>query len=312
MSDSSLQNIITNYFNNIEKTSKPNDSDKVYNEEPKPNTDLSNVENFMNVVNMLSKTKEHDTVEYTTEAKETSTAFIPKTTTSQMLSDYKNMEYINKILENFIAMQTMTTTNRPITKQVDYDLIAQKVKEILEKTSNKHMQRLIPSAIKSTTVVEENVTDQINEEIEVLHNDSVQNKDDIMKLTNSLKLFGPVKDKNTSSRDKYFKDKSVSYQSKRQYLEDGVSPITIIANSPNQNRRYNNITKQINTLSEDIIREISENVKARVLQDLKNEITTTTKKPTPTTKQTTVKTKTTTVIPGSQMFSYFYKNLNLV
>lgn len=306
MSDSSLQNII-NYFNNIEKTSKPNDSDKVYNEEPKPNTDLSNVENFMNVVNMLSKTKEHDTVEYTTEAKETSTAFIPKTTTSQMLSDYKNMEYINKILENFIAMQTMTTTNRPITKQVDYDLIAQKVKEILEKTSNKHMQRLIPSAIKSTTVVEENVTDQINEEIEVLHNDSVQNKDDIMKLTNSLKLFGPVKDKNTSSRDKYFKDKSVSYQSKRQYLEDGVSPITIIANSPNQNRRYNNITKQINTLSEDIIREISENVKARVLQDLKNEITTTTKKPTPTTKQTTVKTKTTTVIPGSQMFSYFYK-----
>lgn len=307
MSDSSLQNIITNYFNNIEKTSKPNDSDKVYNEEPKPNTDLSNVENFMNVVNMLSKTKEHDTVEYTTEAKETSTAFIPKTTTSQMLSDYKNMEYINKILENFIAMQTMTTTNRPITKQVDYDLIAQKVKEILEKTSNKHMQRLIPSAIKSTTVVEENVTDQINEEIEVLHNDSVQNKDDIMKLTNSLKLFGPVKDKNTSSRDKYFKDKSVSYQSKRQYLEDGVSPITIIANSPNQNRRYNNITKQINTLSEDIIREISENVKARVLQDLKNEITTTTKKPTPTTKQTTVKTKTTTVIPGSQMFSYFYK-----
>lgn len=307
MSDSSLQNIITNYFNNIEKTSKPNDSDKVYNEEPKPNTDLSNVENFMNVVNMLSKTKEHDTVEYTTEAKETSTAFIPKTTTSQMLSDYKNMEYINKILENFIAMQTMTTTNRPITKQVDYDLIAQKVKEILEKTSNKHMQRLIPSAIKSTTVVEETVTDQINEEIEVLHNDSVQNKDDIMKLTNSLKLFGPVKDKNTSSRDKYFKDKSVSYQSKRQYLEDGVSPITIIANSPNQNRRYNNITKQINTLSEDIIREISENVKARVLQDLKNEITTTTKKPTPTTKQTTVKTKTTTVIPGSQMFSYLYK-----
>lgn len=307
MSDSSLQNIITNYFNNIEKTSKPNDSDKVYNEEPKPNTDLSNVENFMNVVNMLSKTKEHDTVEYTTEAKETSTAFIPKTTTSQMLSDYKNMEYINKILENFIAMQTMTTTNRPITKQVDYDLIAQKVKEILEKTSNKHMQKLIPSAIQSTTVVEENVTDQINEEIEVLHNDSVQNKDDIMKLTNSLKLFGPVKDKNTSSRDKYFKDKNVSYQSKRQYLEDGVSPITIIANSPNQNRRYNNITKQINTLSEDIIREISENVKARVLQDLKNEITTTTKKPTPTTKQTTVKTKTTTVIPGSKMFSYFYK-----
>lgn len=301
MSDSNLQNIIINYFNNVQKTNKPNDSEKV--DETTPSTDSPNVENFMNVWNMLRITMKHD-VESTTKTIERSTALMPGTTRSNMRSEDKHMEYINKILENFIATHIITTTNRPTTNSMDYDVLAHKIQEILANTSNSNKKN--PLKTQSTDFDEKIGTDKVNEDIETLHNNSIKYIDDVMKLTYPFKLFGTVRDKNSSNRNIHFEDKNVQYQTKRRYLIDDGGPINIISKAPNELPRYkNHINKQIKSISEDIIREISESVRTKVLQDLKKVITTTTKKTTLTTKYTTVKT-TTAKQTGNKYISLIY------
>lgn len=247
----------------------------------------------MNLLNKINKTAQRIAVETTTNVM-----------SQNKSKEDKNMDYINKYLEKFIAFQKMSTTNRPTTTEIDYDDFAQKLEELLKKKRTQSQKTPITEKRDSMKFVMDNLDAATLKSFGTAVKQAVQKENrqsEDQNLLSQIKMLFSVKADSskittTTERTKTIETttrnqnnlisadiiKKISDSVKANVLHDLQASMRITA-APKI--RIKNTDNETQPLAADIIKEISDSIKASVLKDIQDAISTSLKPVSVTTKK---------------------------